>query len=247
MRVERTGNLLPCSSAWLLPVRTMERRARCWRRCTPRCWRPTATTCPRQRPIVGAGPGRCDFYRHVDLPATYVPRPEVLEEIKAVLLAPAADGAAMALTSAIKMDALQGMGGIGKSVIARALCDDPDVQAPFPAGSCGRRWARRPTWWSGYASGWSGWAGPCAPLRRRPTCSRPSCRRRWRADLPVNPGRRLEQGGRRLFPAPGGLSAAADHARCGPGRGPGGCRAADPGDAQGRGARPAAAFDWPGV
>ena len=89
---------------------------------------------PTPRPIAGAGPGRCDFYRHVDLPATYVPRPEVLAEIKGVLLAPAADGAATALTSAIKMDALQGMGGIGKSVIARALCDDPDVQDAFPGG-----------------------------------------------------------------------------------------------------------------
>jgi hypothetical protein len=30
------------------------------------------------------------------------------------------------------MDALHGMGGIGKSVLARALCDDPAVQAAFP-------------------------------------------------------------------------------------------------------------------
>jgi hypothetical protein len=34
--------------------------------------------------------------------------------------------------SAVKMDALHGMGGIGKSVLARALCDDPDVQTAFP-------------------------------------------------------------------------------------------------------------------
>ena len=95
---------------------------------------------PIPRPIVG-GSGRCDFYRHVDLPATYVPRPEVLGAIKEVLLAPTTGGAAtqtgapaMALTSAIKMDALQGMGGIGKSVIARALCDDPEVQDAFPSG-----------------------------------------------------------------------------------------------------------------
>ena len=32
------------------------------------------------------------------------------------------------------MDALHGMGGIGKSVLARALCDDPAVQAAFPDG-----------------------------------------------------------------------------------------------------------------
>ena len=33
-----------------------------------------------------------------------------------------------------KADALHGMGGIGKSVVARALCDDPAVQAAFPDG-----------------------------------------------------------------------------------------------------------------
>ena len=60
--------------------------------------------------------------------------PRCWRTIKEVLLAPAADGAAMALTSAIKMDALQGMGGIGKSVVARALCDDSEVQVAFPGG-----------------------------------------------------------------------------------------------------------------
>ena len=43
----------------------------------------------------------------------------------------------LALTSAIQVkqaDVLHGMGGIGKSVLARALCDDPDVQAAFPDG-----------------------------------------------------------------------------------------------------------------
>ena len=42
-----------------------------------------------------------------------------------------------ALTSAIQVkraEVLHGMGGVGKSVLARALCDDPAVQAAFPDG-----------------------------------------------------------------------------------------------------------------
>lgn len=66
--------------------------------------------------------GRRDFYRHVNLPANFIPRPELLTEIRAALLA-RDDGLA-----------LHGMGGIGKSVMARALCDDSAVQAAFPDG-----------------------------------------------------------------------------------------------------------------
>lgn len=66
--------------------------------------------------------GRRDFYRHVNLPANFVPRPELLAEIRAALLA-RDDGLA-----------LHGMGGIGKSVMARALCDDPELQTAFPDG-----------------------------------------------------------------------------------------------------------------
>lgn len=70
------------------------------------------------------------------LPPNYVPRPELLAEVRQALLA---DAGTLALTSAVKMDALHGMGGIGKSVMARALCDDPEVQATFPDGIL---WAR---------------------------------------------------------------------------------------------------------
>ena len=88
---------------------------------------------PTKRAIVEEGPAR-DFYSHIELTDNYVPRAEVLAEIKAALLAPRTNGAAIALTSSIKMDALQGMGGIGKSVMARALCNDPEVQGAFPNG-----------------------------------------------------------------------------------------------------------------
>jgi len=42
----------------------------------------------------------------------------------------------VALTSAIRggATAFHGMGGIGKTVMARALCEDPEVQAAFPDG-----------------------------------------------------------------------------------------------------------------
>ncbi len=47
------------------------------------------------------------------------------------------DAPTVALTSALqyaKPNALHGMGGIGKSVIARALCGDPKMQAKFSDG-----------------------------------------------------------------------------------------------------------------
>lgn len=74
---------------------------------------------------------RKDFFRHIPYPPNYVPRLELLAEMRQALLA---DAGALALTSAIKMDALHGMGGIGKSVMARALCDDPELQAVFADG-----------------------------------------------------------------------------------------------------------------
>ncbi len=70
-------------------------------------------------PVTG---GRHDFYRHVSLPANFVRRPDLVDLLRSTLLA-RADGLA-----------LHGMGGIGKSVMARALCDDQGVQAAFPDG-----------------------------------------------------------------------------------------------------------------
>jgi uncharacterized protein YcfJ len=72
-----------------------------------------------------------DFYRHINLPTNYVPRPTLLAQVRKELLSTMGS---VALTSGIKMNALHGMGGIGKSVVARALCDDPIVQASFPDG-----------------------------------------------------------------------------------------------------------------
>ncbi|HMA34003.1 MAG TPA: effector-associated domain EAD1-containing protein, partial [Chloroflexia bacterium] len=64
------------------------------------------------------------------LPETFVARPAQYVELKAALLA--ADPATpVAITTA-----LQGAGGFGKTVLASALCADPDVQARFPDGIC---------------------------------------------------------------------------------------------------------------
>jgi hypothetical protein len=67
--------------------------------------------------------GRRDFYRHVALPPKYVSRGPALAELVSVLL-----------TDHKTVAALHGMGGLGKSVLARAVCEDPQVQAAFPDG-----------------------------------------------------------------------------------------------------------------
>jgi len=77
---------------------------------------------------------RCEFYpsTYLQLPTNYVPREELLVELRTALLS---NNNALALTSAkAKPTALHGMGGIGKSVMARALCDDPQVRETFPDG-----------------------------------------------------------------------------------------------------------------
>ncbi|GER89772.1 hypothetical protein KDW_39340 [Dictyobacter vulcani] len=76
---------------------------------------------------------RSDFYQYVHL-SKYIERPETLARIRNDLLA---DIPIIALTSAVQQtrtNALHGMGGIGKTIIARALCDDPLIQATFPDG-----------------------------------------------------------------------------------------------------------------
>ena len=74
---------------------------------------------------------RCDYYDYIALPPNLVPRPELLAEVRQTLL-DNPDG--VALTSALQMRALHGMGGIGKSVMARLLCEDAEIQAEYPDG-----------------------------------------------------------------------------------------------------------------
>jgi hypothetical protein len=92
----------------------------------------TATVNYYESPLaVASKSGRCDYYSHINLPPNFVPRRELLDTLKQTLLTGSQD---VALTSKLKMSALHGMGGIGKSVLARALCDEPEVQARFSDG-----------------------------------------------------------------------------------------------------------------
>src|SRR5271157_350065 len=61
------------------------------------------------------------------LPENFVPRPQVLEALRNTLFTDAAN-------RNIALTAMQGMGGIGKTVLARALCHDRVVQQAFPDG-----------------------------------------------------------------------------------------------------------------
>jgi NB-ARC domain-containing protein len=56
----------------------------------------------------------------------YVPRPEAFDLLRRTLLGSRAHVGVVAET------ALQGMGGIGKTVLARAVCEDPSVLGAFP-------------------------------------------------------------------------------------------------------------------
>jgi nucleoside phosphorylase len=69
-------------------------------------------------------PERPDFLPNA-LPAHYIERTDLLVRARTALFG---ESRAVALT------ALHGMGGIGKSVLARALCEDSQVQSNFPDG-----------------------------------------------------------------------------------------------------------------
>jgi hypothetical protein len=62
------------------------------------------------------------------LPAGYVPREEALATLRKALLGSHAAVGVVAETT------LHGMGGLGKTVLARAICDDPAIQATYPDG-----------------------------------------------------------------------------------------------------------------
>ena len=67
-----------------------------------------------------------------ELPPHFLPRPEELNPVKALLLMESQEP--VAVTGASRRVGLHGMGGIGKSVLATALAWDKDVRAAFPDG-----------------------------------------------------------------------------------------------------------------
>ena len=68
------------------------------------------------------------FFIPINLPTVYVARKDALAALRAALLDTCAAGGGVAVT------ALHGQGGLGKTVLARAICDDPDVRDAFPNG-----------------------------------------------------------------------------------------------------------------
>jgi WD40 repeat protein len=81
---------------------------------------------------VGRGINLPERYRHTyvtapPLPANFVKRPEALAALRQALITDGS-GRHLALT------ALRGMGGLGKTVLAQALCHDEIVQQAFPDG-----------------------------------------------------------------------------------------------------------------
>ena len=61
------------------------------------------------------------------LPQNFVSRPQLLEALRNTLFTEGAN-------RNIALTAMQGMGGIGKTVLAQALCHDEVVQQAFPDG-----------------------------------------------------------------------------------------------------------------
>jgi len=88
----------------------------------------------KSRSTPQRSPARCDYYEHISRPRNYIERIDVITMVRTSLLR---KDLPITLTSAVqspKLNALYGMGGIGKSVIARTLCDDSAIQDAFPDG-----------------------------------------------------------------------------------------------------------------
>ncbi|GIK64280.1 MAG: hypothetical protein BroJett018_20740 [Chloroflexota bacterium] len=66
---------------------------------------------------------RKDYYQHIRLPEHYIPRDDLLDQVR---LEMSSSGSAVI--------ALHGMGGVGKSVLVRALCNDQTMQGRFSDG-----------------------------------------------------------------------------------------------------------------
>lgn len=80
-------------------------------------------------PVAGTPPGR--LYNVPPLPRHYLERVEHLDALKELVLG---GGRAVGITAPSKKVSVQGMGGIGKSVLAAALAHDDEIRAAFPDG-----------------------------------------------------------------------------------------------------------------
>jgi len=106
------------------------------------------------------------------LPTNYILRPEELERLRQTVIGDETD-------RQIAITALRGMGGIGKSVMAAALCYDPVVQAAFPDGiawvTIGRTPANTAELLRTVGEGWATRARITTRSRQRST----GCERFW--------------------------------------------------------------------
>ncbi|AOY84978.2 NB-ARC domain-containing protein [Moorena producens JHB] len=82
-----------------------------------------AKTCQAFRPKPGVP------FQAPPLPAYFVQRPEISQSLKQSLLSEQT-----AKTGTLVVSAIYGLGGIGKSTLAAAIANDPEVQTHFPDG-----------------------------------------------------------------------------------------------------------------
>ena len=68
------------------------------------------------------------FFLPDNLPPDYVPRPEALEVLRKTLVG------SQRQVGVVAAAAVHGQGGLGKTVLARAICEDATVRAEFPDG-----------------------------------------------------------------------------------------------------------------
>jgi hypothetical protein len=110
------------------------------------------------------------------LPSNYLPRPDVLLPLRTACLDERTD-------KPISLTGLKGMGGVGKTVLARALCHDPAIQSRFPDGFSGSPLEQSHPIWLGLSALY---LQTCKYLRRQPNPSKPpahSCEQRSKGVL----------------------------------------------------------------
>lgn len=84
---------------------------------------------PRVQPDKGITSPKGRLINVPPLPYNFIPRTQYLKEVKRTLLS--LDEGSMAIDGTFRSVGLQGMGGIGKSILASALARDDDVRSHF--------------------------------------------------------------------------------------------------------------------
>lgn len=93
-------------------------------------------------PVYRAGTKTAPLIGVPELPPHYLPRPDDLTVLKLALLSYANK---VAITSTTVLSRVQGMGGIGKSVLAAAIAWDDEIRCAFPDGIMWVSLGRKPT------------------------------------------------------------------------------------------------------